>query len=132
MRRLLAVLGVGLALAVGSVAPAHAATDYALKITNVGQKSMTICKDWVSSYPTTTSACANGLGVLYPGENSRTKFGWSDADGVRVPAGYSLREQVVGTDPVVYGCRSYTFYGHVEASLFDSTRSLYLWDCPAY
>src|SRR5690349_896722 len=49
------------------------------QITNSAQSvsSFQVCRDWNGD----TNGCASGIGTLYPGENTHSKFGWNDADG---------------------------------------------------
>lgn len=50
-------------------------------------RSMTICENAASE-----TACGTSRGVLYPGENSRDKFGWADADMIYIADGCELQQ----------------------------------------
>lgn len=71
---------VGVVAAVGisvvSATPAQAGVGDA-KITNSASSvsTLTVCQNFG------TSGCSSGIGTLYPGENSNSKFGWPDTDG---------------------------------------------------
>lgn len=39
------------------------------------------------------SVCKSGTGTLYQGQNSKTKFGWVDADMAQAPAGCSIHRR---------------------------------------
>jgi hypothetical protein len=73
-----------------SASPAQAAThDAVIKHINGSSSDrplLVICKNWGS----TSCASTSPLGTLAVGENSKTKYGWTDADGAFAPAGCTL------------------------------------------
>jgi hypothetical protein len=79
LRGIISVLA-GAVVAVGTSAvaatPAQAAPGDA-QITNSAQSvgSLTVCQNYGQT------GCASGIGTLYAGENTHSKFGWGDADG---------------------------------------------------
>lgn len=94
-------------------APTAQASVIGLKITNIGSRSLGICKDW--RHPSgvwTSSSCSGGSsqGVLYKNQNSKSKYGWSDTDGIRVDKGYRIKERIK------YTSKGDTFYRYVNVT----------------
>lgn len=57
-----------------------------LVIHNVGTSSISICRVWaLPSSQVVSSRCPSTIGLLNPGQDSKTKYGWNDTDGVFVP-----------------------------------------------
>jgi len=95
-----------------------------LRITNVdGHDAIAICHSWKASGWTAvkqTDACsgtpaASNSGFLNPGVNTYSWKGWADTDGVRIEAGWKLREEVVGTNTTISSaCGKGTFWQKVQ------------------
>ena len=78
-----------------------AANDAVIKSNSASGRTMTICHNWT----TTGSHCASGVGSLSPGQNSKTKYGWKDTDGIlNVPNGWCLYN--LSNNIVKYGSSS--------------------------
>lgn len=91
LARLASVVAVAGALTAGALAvgaaPASAAGLNDLVIKNGGVLSFTVCK--AATSPTT---CGGPTGTLNQGQNTKTKFGWADADLVKAPAGCRVEQ----------------------------------------
>jgi len=101
---------VGVVAAVGisviSATPAQAAPGDA-QITNspYSVSTLTVCQNFG------TTGCSSGIGTLYPGENSHSKFGWGDTDGFFCS---SVRKYLVGS---VWKTCSYSQWVKVSGGL---------------
>lgn len=73
------------ALVLGSSTAATADTGRA-SVTNSGSATLTVCKS-----ATSATTCAGVVGTLSAGQNSESKYGWTDTDMVRISAGCSLQ-----------------------------------------
>jgi hypothetical protein len=105
-------------------------TSHDLIIKDVdSSQGFTVCSHWGSQYAYTvdSSGCdGGGLGWLAPGEDTKTKFGWDDADAVRIPANYILKQEVPGVNVALSLCRTFPLYKKVSADVLRKTRQLYL------
>jgi len=139
MRRLIALVALALVAGLGIVAgqtnynQAQAVSHNLVIYSPSGARLMNTCHSWsFSDGRTDSSSCPSATCVIYAGQNTRTKCGWSDTDGVYIVKGFSLKKSVSGPDPTLVGCRSYGFWHKVSPTLFSGTATLYLWDCPAW
>jgi hypothetical protein len=58
-----------------------------LVIRNLGSRYVYVCRDWhFPSGQTTASTCPSATGYLRRGEDSKTKYGWADTDGIFIPS----------------------------------------------
>jgi hypothetical protein len=112
------------------------ASDLVVYTSGKSARTLKVCRSWEGTGPNVQSQpCGGGTGYLPRGTNSQTRLGWSDTDGIRVDAGYSLKVDKPGPDSTLAGCRSYTFWRKVSPSLADpgvNEDYYYLWNCPAY
>lgn len=60
-----------------------------LVVVNGGSRSFTVCK---SAASTTSCATSSPRGTLLAGQNSKTKFGWSDTDMIFLSGGCTLSQ----------------------------------------
>lgn len=72
----------------GTSAPDASANSGVIRSNSGSDQRLLACKDWGAS-----GICGktSPTGLLSPGENTKTKFGWSDSDGVYVATGCVLR-----------------------------------------
>lgn len=133
-----ASLLVALVAVVSMAVPAGASVNGGdLKVVNVGSRPMRTCIVWFGSRPTSNTNCygvslASGSCYLKKNEDTSFKCAIRDTNGVRVDAGYALKQKVIGPNPTLYGCREKTFWAEVGPSLFQHTKRLYLAKCSKY
>lgn len=77
-------LALGLTAAAGGMAPASAALND-LVVKNGGSRDFLVCSSARNS-----TECGGTVGVLSPGQNTRTKFGWADTDMIDINANCKL------------------------------------------
>ncbi|MFS0885136.1 hypothetical protein [Aeromicrobium sp. 179-A 4D2 NHS] len=82
------------------LSPANAAAnDLVIANHYSSPRNIEVCRDWGN----TSCQTASPKGFLTPGQNSKTKFGWADADGFKVPAGCRFHYTQSGTKKSVSG-----------------------------
>lgn len=89
-----------------------------LVIHNISSRYIYICRDW--NFPpgqNTATSCpaSTSTGYLRPGEDSRTKYGWSDTDGLFIPA-YT---KMIADGTQYNHCRSYPVWMKVSPTIFN-------------
>lgn len=83
--RMMAVVLAVLGFFALTAAPAQAAlNDAVIKNQSYSYYTITVCKDAASD----TSCVSGHYGFLSPGQNTKSKYGWTDADGMWCPAGW--------------------------------------------
>ena len=107
-----------------------------LVVKNVGSRKLGICENW--NHPdgqwTWGSCSGSPTGTLSKNQNSKTKYGWKDMDGVQVDKGYRLKERVKHTAKGdtyyeydnVTTCAPSTYWLKVQAKVTRTSRSFYL------
>ena len=112
--------------------PASAATDD-LIITNAsGARLLNTCHSWAfNDGRKKSSNCPSSTCVLYGGQNTKSKCGWSDADGAYVPRHFRLMESKVGADRLIIACQKYSgawfkLTPTIGITGIDHTRTFYL------
>lgn len=138
------IVGLVSALALVGLLNVFPATNYRaeavarddLIITNKsGERLMNTCKDWsFNDGRTKSSTCPSPTCVIYGGQNTQSKCGWSDTDGVYVTKGFRLMESITGADRLILSCaKSAGYWGKVTPTIgitgIDHTRTFYLNAC---
>jgi len=94
-------------------------TRYGLRdlvIHNVGTSGLSICKDWnLADDQVVSSYCPSTIGLLNPGQDSKSKYGWADTDGAFIPARTGLYVDGKRWNH----CRSYAVWMKLSPTLFD-------------
>lgn len=83
--RIIAVLVIAFAALLGPASAAHAdglGHDAVIKNSKASYYNLGICHNAASE-----TKCASGFGWLSPGQNSKSKYGWADTDGIFCGAG---------------------------------------------
>jgi hypothetical protein len=84
-----------------NIAPKH----WWLIVTKVGSgPALVVCREWGPN-----NRCSSNYypRALYRGQNTLRQFEWKDTDGVLIPAGYMLKRDQVGQNPVICVRASY-------------------------
>lgn len=91
-----------------------------LVIENVGGEPFRVCEHWNIPEKVSTSsiACKGGpIKLLRPGQNTKSAFGWKDADALVDDEQRQMKEDVVGINPIIMGCSDETRYRKVSPDI---------------
>lgn len=87
-----------------------------LVIHNVGTSGLSICKDWnLPDDQVVSDYCPSTIGLLNPSQDSKSKYGWADTDGVFIPARTGLYVDGKRWNH----CRSYAVWMKLSPTYFD-------------